>query len=354
MCRADLDKSNSSGRTPLHVAAAYGHVAAMEVMISHGANLWALDMNGRTAAKLAAFHQKIEACRFLDMLALRWETENKDYVEKMQVKAMKDLKRRVKKASEESSKEGKVGSGKVAKRLLYEHATAPPGTASPVTGTKTPANGGTTSAEPVGRRKKLSTHDALRVNFELRPSNSTGNVRDDEEDSVSRDEEDTPFKTHSAGNTFSPIPRTTAGPLLNTLQSLTPKLKPLHRSPLESGLGRPVSAASSGGSSTAPSRSPQSVGALAELTVVNPSSSSGSVIVENDSPLAAFLQSLDLADCAQLLNKEKLDLSALALCSEKDLIAIGLPLGPRKKILHAIDRRRQLAISPGQLSDTDL
>ena len=339
--RGDLERCDSNGRSPLHTAAAYGHVAAIELMIGHGANLWALDTNGRTAAKSAAFHKKVDACRYLDTLAIRWEAENKEYVEKMQVKAMKELKKRVKKASEEGSKESKPGSGKVAKRLLYDHATAPPGTASPLTEAKARAHG----TEAGGRKKKLSTTDALRENFELRSSNSTGNV----EDGGREGDEEAPFKTHSAGSTFRPVPRMNAGPMLNTLQSLTPSLTEVRKTSMESGLGRSVASESSSMASHRNSR--QTAGTLPQLSVVP---STGSMIVENNSSLATFLQALDLVECIQLLHKEKLDLDALALCNETDLIGIGLQLGPRKKILHAIERRQQLMASPGRLADTDL
>jgi len=76
--------------------------------------------------------------------------------------------------------------------------------------------------------------------------------------------------------------------------------------------------------------------------------------IENDSPLATFLSSLDLLDSVQLLHRERLDLEALALCDEKDLISIGLPLGPRKKILHAIQRRKEVMSHSGRLSDSEL
>ena len=69
---------------------------------------------------------------------------------------------------------------------------------------------------------------------------------------------------------------------------------------------------------------------------------------QNDSPLSTFLHSLDLAEYNESLHKEKLDLEALGLCSEEDLTSIGLPLGPRKKILNAVLRRKKAMANPSK------
>ncbi|KAM4675700.1 triacylglycerol hydrolase DDHD2 [Discoglossus pictus] len=62
--------------------------------------------------------------------------------------------------------------------------------------------------------------------------------------------------------------------------------------------------------------------------------------------LLNVLEKLGLADLHSVFDHEKLDLEALVLCSEKDLVDLGIPLGPRKKIMHYIKHR-------GQLQDTD-
>ncbi|XP_069474041.1 phospholipase DDHD2 isoform X2 [Ambystoma mexicanum] len=50
--------------------------------------------------------------------------------------------------------------------------------------------------------------------------------------------------------------------------------------------------------------------------------------------LHGVLQRLGLSDLSSLFEKEKIDKEALALCTEKDLKEMGIPLGPRKKILN--------------------
>lgn len=52
--------------------------------------------------------------------------------------------------------------------------------------------------------------------------------------------------------------------------------------------------------------------------------------------------------------REQIDLEALLLCSDEDLQSIQMQLGPRKKVLNAINRRKQVLQQPGQLVDTSL
>jgi hypothetical protein len=49
--------------------------------------------------------------------------------------------------------------------------------------------------------------------------------------------------------------------------------------------------------------------------------------------LERFLNSLNLARYLPLFVAEEVDMAALALCTDEDLLALGVPLGPRKKIL---------------------
>lgn len=335
--RGDAEKRDLKGYSPLHVAAMYGNVGILELLISHGANMFALDDFGQTAAKLAAKHQKKETCQYLDTLAVRWEVQNRNYVEKLQVKAMKELERRMK-------KNGDKRKDAQPRKISYEHATAPSGhglsSRAPLTQTpERPSSG-------QGRKRRLTPQDALRQNFELRTSNSsesveTGGKRRDSDDMTSRSF--TNLGGNSAGNTFRPLPRHNQGPLLNSLSQLPLNIHlpdEMHHTSDESGFHSRASSSTTDitkGSSGLP-----------QLQLV---ASMNSV---NDSPLATFLQSLDLGDCIQLLHKEKLDLEAIALCSENDLISIGLPLGPRKKILNAVQRRNKLFTTPGKMTDSEL
>lgn len=71
-------------------------------------------------------------------------------------------------------------------------------------------------------------------------------------------------------------------------------------------------------------------------------------------PLEVFLQSHHLEKFLSFFMREQIDLEALLLCSDEDLQSIQMQLGPRKKVLNAINRRKQVLQQPGQMVDTSL
>ncbi|XP_055085660.1 pre-mRNA splicing regulator USH1G-like [Periophthalmus magnuspinnatus] len=73
------------------------------------------------------------------------------------------------------------------------------------------------------------------------------------------------------------------------------------------------------------------------------------------SPLEVFMASLGLQDFTQVFIREALDLEALLLCTEDDLNEVDIPLGPRKKLMDALNRRLEvLQLMPGPMEDTAL
>ena len=52
------------------------------------------------------------------------------------------------------------------------------------------------------------------------------------------------------------------------------------------------------------------------------------------------------------LSRQQMDMEALMLCGEEDLKEIGLPMGPRKKILDAVNKRRHTLERPGIIIDS--
>lgn len=72
------------------------------------------------------------------------------------------------------------------------------------------------------------------------------------------------------------------------------------------------------------------------------------------SPLETFLACQGLSEFMQIFRREKIDLQALLLCSDKDLSSIHIPLGPRKKLLDACKRRLDTLEEPVTIEDTEL
>ena len=69
--------------------------------------------------------------------------------------------------------------------------------------------------------------------------------------------------------------------------------------------------------------------------------------------LHMFLAAHGLMDWAGKLTKERIDLDALMLLSEADLSeSLGMPLGPRKKLMKAVADRRRDMEEPDDLTDT--
>ncbi len=269
--------------------------------------MFALDDFGRTAARVAAFYQKVDCCRFLDTLTIKWQVQNPEGVQKLQIKAMKELKKRIKKQDERDSRPVS---------LNYEHSTAPVGGLAVMQ----------KQQQLEHQRPASSTDDALRQNFELR-SSTESSQNSERKNSASN------------GSGLGALPGRQAGPLINNLSRLPLKIEPVD-DPRHS-MMHPMHSSSE----------PQLLGSseLPELkmTAGHPTAT------KNESTLATFLHSLDLVDCIQVLHREKLDLEALSLCTEEDLISIGLSLGHRKKLLRGIARRKTLLAGGGQLTDTE-
>lgn len=75
-----------------------------------------------------------------------------------------------------------------------------------------------------------------------------------------------------------------------------------------------------------------------------------------DEALEGFLCKYGLTDLMEVFAKEKIDLEALMLLSEEDLKSINIVLGPRRKLLKAIEKYRQSLplTSPSVIVDTQL
>ena len=70
------------------------------------------------------------------------------------------------------------------------------------------------------------------------------------------------------------------------------------------------------------------------------------------SPLELFMSANKLTEYLQIFAREKIDLPALMLLTDSDLKEIGLPMGPRRKLLDAIARRKRSLDNPGIVMDT--
>ena len=72
------------------------------------------------------------------------------------------------------------------------------------------------------------------------------------------------------------------------------------------------------------------------------------------SALHLFLTAAGIAEFIPTFVREQIDLAALELLSDQDLLELGVPLGPRKKLQKALSERKAAIEEPGELGDTQL
>ncbi|MCL4141052.1 UNVERIFIED_CONTAM: hypothetical protein GTU68_015199, partial [Idotea baltica] len=75
---------------------------------------------------------------------------------------------------------------------------------------------------------------------------------------------------------------------------------------------------------------------------------------EEASPVYLFLSTNGLGNYMPIFTKEHIDLEALMLLNDQDLEAMKLPLGPRRKLLRALNDRRSAFEEPGEVIDIKL
>lgn len=68
--------------------------------------------------------------------------------------------------------------------------------------------------------------------------------------------------------------------------------------------------------------------------------------------LERFLTAWGLSQYVQKFKDEQIDLDALMLLTESDMKSLGLPLGPYRKLVTAVQERKQALSHPGPMIDT--
>lgn len=288
-----------------------------------------------------------DCSRSLDTLAMRMEMHNSELVSRLKIKAYKDLQKRVKKGE----KARKSTKKRISSNIEF------------------PTNEKSNAIRPRHHSESqlMAHYHSVKLprqmtdNFVLRPANSADQLAEKSQpDTNSLKEDSQSIHLSSEGQTlptsFRPL-KTNASGLLESLNSLPdnplPKKKSSSAIPgmeqFEEQKRRSVS------SEVPPNmHMGRSVSMSSRMSAATYSGYPQPVLAENDSPLTTFLQSLDITEIAQQLFNEKMDIDSLLLCEESDFSSIGLPLGPRKKLLAAIKTRREALTNPGKMRDTSL
>eukprot|EP00794_Sanderia_malayensis_P008983 gene8983-9943_t len=376
----DPNKPNNEGMTSLHLAASTGQLECLVFLTNFGANIYAIDDNGNSPLQEASNRGRIECMRHLENLITHQMTVDRGRVEKLQLKAKREAERRVREKARVRQRLDKEWEKKVEKQRRsataaevklkkkgkiaqhdfkqYNKETDSLSASesdsldrkkmfSELIGIRSDSE----STDYSSPRSKVTSPDDLDVSmlsFNTDPGNYVMKINGNGRVNGNASANGHNFTSrHSGDIIFGGREATTT-----ELSSTFPFMKPNEngRSNLvvtngSAGNGRPATSNGNG-----ELRSNKRLGV--SLNLPNRSSTSRrrhDLVNTNLSPLATFLHSLQLEEFRDVFVREKIDLRAVSLCSENDLKEIGLPLGPRKKILDAIDKRKTSMLQPGNL-----
>ncbi|KAM6250345.1 ankyrin repeat and SAM domain-containing protein 4B [Porphyrio hochstetteri] len=355
ICRrgGDPDKRDIWGNTPLHHAACNGHIHCVSFLINFGANIFALDNDLRTPLEVAASRDRNECVQILDKAATEQNILNPKKVSKLKAQAQKNVEKQIKECEKRQEKH----QHEMNRTYMKEKA----GTESVSKGThsrvKMPSLFASNTTSPFSKN--------LKDTFKLKAKKTADSTRSQETQS-SDGENGTGRRT-----VMHFFDEKEEDELLNDLgEKNNDSQLSIFRRP---GLGKIVF-----GRNLAADVSPGTVSS--EQGVISFKMSSELFQHEGreddaeknadipwheeevtwddeeteNTALEVFLASQMLDEFLPVFMREKIDLDALMLCSDEDLQSIQMELGPRKKVLNAVNKRKQALKDPGKTVDTSL
>ncbi|OPJ87546.1 ankyrin repeat and SAM domain-containing protein 4B [Patagioenas fasciata monilis] len=362
ICRrgGDPDKCDIWGSTPLHHAACNGHIHCVSFLINFGANIFALDNDLRTPLEVAASRDRSECVQILDKAASEQNILNPKRVSKLKAQAQRNVEKQIKECEKRQEKH----QHEMNRTYMKENV----GTVNSSKGThsrvKLPSLFTSNTTSPFSKN--------LKDTFKLRAKKTSDSTRSQETQSNGQ-EEGTAKRT-----VMHLFDEKEEDELLNDLGeknfSDNDSQLSIFKRP---GLGNIVF-----GRNLAADVNPETVSSEKEDISFKMSSElfqyehaengnkddaeNGAdipwheeVVVWDDeeaenTPLEVFLASQMLDEFLPVFMREKIDLDALMLCSDEDLQSIQMELGPRKKVLNAVNKRKEALKNPGKTVDTCL
>ncbi|XP_062915491.1 ankyrin repeat and SAM domain-containing protein 4B-like [Mobula hypostoma] len=344
----DPDMCDIWGNTPLHHASTNGHLHIVIFLVNFGANIWALDSSWHSPLDAAAGKGRMECVRFLDAAASKQTAANPKQVARLKEKARKDCERQIR----ESEKRQKKHQRQMNKKY----------------GEETQSQSG--SSRTVGSLGSGTLTSLLKGSLQKKLWKKEGSQR------VQPEQPDADLVLGNQASGHTSVLEVFAEP-----NAASPDLTPTETEERESlfnrpGLGNmlfrrnfvpcleeeeeeledvrpqvPVEFLDFGEGGEEP-------GALGEEECEDLPWEEQELGLENEepetSPLEVFLAAQNLSEFLPFLVREQMDLESLVLCSETDLKSIHLPLGPRKKIISAVERRKLILETASELLDTVL
>ncbi|XP_008695416.1 ankyrin repeat and SAM domain-containing protein 4B isoform X2 [Ursus americanus] len=363
--RGDPNRCDIWGNTPLHYAASNGHAHCVSFLVNFGANIFALDNNLQSPLDAAASREQNECVALLDKAATAQNIMNPKKITRLKEQAQKNARRQIKECEKLQEKH----QNKMARNYSKEES----GTLSSSKGTFSTSSLSNAAASGTFGSLSKGIKDTFKIKFkknkdtaeQVGKESRSGqrNVmevfREEEEDAFSGDFQDKlqfSEEEDRCAQHESILNRPGLGNIVLRRNKITSS-EDISDSKREFGFKMSSELLQRHGTAEADE---------AEADKEEEDNSQEDDLpwdedeveweedVVDATPLEVFLRSHHLEEFLPIFMREQIDLEALLLCSDEDLQSIQMQLGPRKKVLNAINRRKQVLQQPGQLVDTSL
>lgn len=361
----DPDRCDIWGNTPLHFAASNGHTHCVSFLVNFGANIFALDNDLQSPLDAAASREQNECVALLDKAATTQNVMNPKRVARLKEQAQKNARRQIKECERLQEKH----QNKMARSYSKESNTL-----SSSKGTSSRASLSSASVSSTFGTLSKGIKDTFKLKFKktkdtaelLGKENRNGqrNVMEmfgEEEEVFSEDfkgklqfsleEEEDDEDTNAHQEPILNRPGL-GNIILRRNRILSPE--DISESKQELGFKMPSELLQIQGTAKADEAEEGEENDHEDDLPWEEHEVEWEEDVVGATPLEVFLHAHHLEEFLSIFMREQIDLEALLLCSDEDLQSIQMQLGPRKKVLNAINRRKQAIQCPGQLVDTSL
>ncbi|XP_005442551.1 ankyrin repeat and SAM domain-containing protein 4B [Falco biarmicus] len=363
ICRrgGDPDKCDIWGNTPLHHAACNGHVHCVSFLINFGANIFALDNDLRTPLEVAASRDRNECVRILDKAATEQNILNPKRVSKLKAQAQRNVEKQIKECEKRQEKhQHEMNRNYIKEKVGTVNSSR--GTHSRVKLPSLFASNTTSSfsknLKDTFKLKAKKTADSTRSRETQSSDQEGGTGRttvmhlfdEKEEEELLNDLEEKDFSDNDSQ--LSIFKRPGLGKIVFG-RNLAADLNPGTVSSEKEDVSFKMSIGLFQYENAENGKEDN-----AQNGADTPWQEEEEVIWDDEdaenTPLEVFLASQMLDEFLPVFMREKIDLDALMLCSDEDLQSIQMELGPRKKVLNAVNKRKQALQNPGKTVDTCL
>lgn len=360
----DPDRCDIWGNTPLHHAASNGHAHCVSFLINFGANIFALDNDLQSPLDAAASREQKECIDLLDKAATVQNITNPKKVTRLKEQAQKNARRQIQECERLQEKH----QTKMARTYSKEES----GTLSSAQGTLSRSSLSQASASSTFGSLSKGIKDTFKLKFRKnkdtaeREGKASGSGQRNVMDVFREEEEDTsgdfreklqlPAEEDSCVQHESILKRPGLGSIVFRKNRLS---SPEYISDSKREMGFKLSSelfqrqGAAQADDTKAEEEGEEDGHDDDLPWDEDAVEWEEDVVDATA-LEVFLLSHHLEEFLPFFMREQIDLEALMLCSDEDLQSIQMHLGPRKKVLNAINGRKQVLQQPGQLVDTSL